>query len=174
MNKFTFSDIVKVVGRLNTQYYIITNFEDFSPKRDGSDFSYEAVRIYPVAKNPLVEHYYEKDLVLIANADKKEAKMIMEFVLKQEHLAGWKGKAHYLRIIETNTNLKDVDNLDNVQVEPTTIADYTTTDQCLDAINTLAILFEVTEDVSYLQLRETITIKLKELSTGSVVNGESR
>lgn len=174
MNKFTFKDIVKVVGRVETQYYIVTNFEDFSPNYDGSDFYYDVVRIYPVATSILSEHFYEKDLMLVTSADKKEYKMIMEFVLKQEGLAGWKGKAHYLKSIEANSNLKDIENLDNLEPVETTVKDYTTIDQCLDAMNTLELLYVTTEDKSYLQLRELIADRLKELSKESVVNGESR
>lgn len=169
---FTHGDIVKLRFGLNgIEYYIVTEVLDLTVKDGEPKNKYEIVKIFPVIKNPRTETVDGKQIVLIANADTKDSKLVVDFVMNNRAKKGWVDTPEFLLVSEKNKNIlrykqKSTGEIILLDGDDRDIIRYDlieTVDECLDRMNDLQDLHNRFGDEAYLVLKEVVKDRLKEL-----------
>lgn len=163
---FDFGDIVKPkFGLGGVEYYIITDVNDFSQDNDGSDMNYELMRIFPISKASKVDNLDDKRIEIIAKGDTKDARLILDFVMKKRIEKGWRDTPDFETVLFHNMKLvKGEREMNFPKIDDVVRYDKLgSIDECLDAMNDLKTLHNVFGDEAYLQLREVVQNRLKDL-----------
>lgn len=163
---FTFGDIVKLKFGLNgIEYFIVTDALDFSKDQDGSDMQYEIMRIFPAMKASMIANVDEKKIEIVAKDGTKDSRLILDFVMRKRYERGWHDTPDFDIALRQNRKAengegkaKHKDKDDVVRYDK-----LGSVDQCLDAMNDLQRLYNVFGDEAYLQLREVVQNRLKDL-----------
>lgn len=167
MNKFQIGDMI---GHLlfENQTFMITDFDDFSKNRDGSDILYEAMDIFPITKNSKIRFFEPKHLVVKARKGNVNYDVSLKYLYQEREKLGYVGEPEYIRVIRQNEEMVEEKNKTE---EPTDIIEYNkieTVDECLDAMNDLTRLHEMFGDDAYLKLRKTTIRRLKKITKKKV------
>ncbi|AYP68282.1 hypothetical protein PQE75_gp197 [Bacillus phage vB_BcoS-136] len=155
--------ITEGFDKSNPCYYIVVDLADFSTSNI-KDVDYEIVQVYPVDKSReadirVYNHVFIERYVGIDN--KNSYRAFMEYVSKEREKLGLYGKPDYLSLIE---DLHDINvfkaekNLDVVHYNK-----IDNVDECLDAISDLKTLHEMFGDEAYLQLKDLVIERIKDL-----------
>jgi hypothetical protein len=161
---FDFGDIVKPKFSFGgVEYYIVTDVNDFSKSNDGSDMQYEIMRIFPISKASRVDNLDDKRLELVAKGGTKDARLVLDFVMKKRAEKGWNDTPDFETVMYHNMKL-----VNGVRVlsDPLDVVRYDqlgSIDECLDAMNDLQEMYNVFGDEAYLQLREVVQNRLRDL-----------
>jgi hypothetical protein len=163
MSEFQIGDMI---GHLlfENQTFMITDFEDFSKNRDGSDILYEVMDIFPITKNSKIRFFDSKFMEVKARKGNVNYDVSLKYLYQEREKLGFVGEPEYIKVINQNELMaKEKDKIK----EPTDIIEYNkieTVDECLDAMNDLTRLHEMFGDDTYLKLRKTTVRRLKKLT----------
>lgn len=165
MREFNIGDIVKKNGGSKSFLYIVTDFNDHSiikGSKEVVDIDYEVTQIFPVSILTYQSIVGQNDLIIHAKHNSKDNEFVLEFIKKEREARGLFGKPDYITIIENNlkkeTEIEQQKNLDIVRYDL-----LKTVDECLDAMNDLEALYNTFGDELYLELKDLIKDKLKEI-----------
>ncbi|MFS0905831.1 hypothetical protein AB3N02_22670 [Priestia aryabhattai] len=180
MSAYNIGDIVTYkVSSGTIEYYIITDMEDYSfETADGEfikDIDYQIAMIYPVHRKTKFAVVDEEVIKLVAKETDQQYSLIFDLINKERDKRMWLGKPDYMVFVETNkvANQKKQDgslvatkygwkekekDLDVIKYH-----ELKTVDDCLDAMNDLTALHKNFGDEAYIQLKEFVMIRLKEL-----------
>lgn len=172
--KFKIGDIVKWKYSTETEYYIVTDYDDW-----GVDNMYEIMKIYPIREKSHVNYEPEGNLKMVAEKDGQQNKMMIQFIIEERNKKGYSGEPDFLKAIESNRKIRENvkekrNNPDEILRKAGLKSDVIrydklgSVDECLDAMNDLKLLHETFGDEAYLQLRELVVNRLKELVLSSV------
>lgn len=167
MQKFYIGDIVKfstvVTGKVDNTLYIVTDVADFSTEKI-VDIDYELAQIFPINIVTKYSTVGQDELFLHAGRLSKDRNGIIDFVMQERKMRGIYNTPDYIvnigkNIVEENKRKKETER-DTVVVRYDLM---TTINECLDAYNDLSELHRTFGDESYLQLRDEVEKRLKEL-----------
>ncbi|MDS7057071.1 hypothetical protein NXG04_07215 [Klebsiella pneumoniae] len=183
-------DIVKRNTNRKMEYFIIVDvflqFEkttEFSFKIDASETKYTGIQIYPVELEGQVLRFTNDMVESVARIDEAQHAKIMEIINIERVRRGIKWEADYMKTIKQKIDsglaLEWTGGQKKVEVKPKKkrgrpkklkdkddVIEYhklPTIDDCLDALNDLSDLHKAFGDEAYLQLKEVVTKRLKEL-----------
>jgi hypothetical protein len=180
VSAYNIGDIVTYkVSNGTSEYYIITDMEDYSfETSDGEwlkDIDYQIAMIYPVLRKTKFAVVDEEVIRLVAREEDQQYSLIFELVNRERDKRQWFGKPDYMVFVETNkvANQKKKDgslvatkygwkekvkDLDVIKYH-----ELKTVNECLDAMNDLTALHKNFGDEAYLQLKEFVMTRLREL-----------
>lgn len=168
MQIYGIGDIVKQRNSNRMIYFIITDISIEDDERD-EYIIYEVMKIYPVEDENDIDFFYQKELETIAFITQKQHKVIMNMVADERNRKRLMDTPEYIEILQKVKakpvkrkrpgRPKKINNKDDV-IEYHKLE---TIDDCLDALNNLDSLHKMFGDESYIQLKEVVTKRLKEL-----------
>jgi len=184
-------DIVQRNTNVKMEYFIVVDvFIRFSKEHhsnfgiDEKDTHYTAVQIYPVEKEGFLLNFKADAVNTVALLSQKQHEVIMEMIERKRKEKGMKWEAEYIKTIQektANNGFKQALNTSFKQAEvkpkkkrgrPKKLKDkddvveyhkLETIDDCLDALNNLTALHKMFGDEAYIQLKEVVTDRIKEL-----------
>lgn len=159
----------------------------FSFQVDDENTRYTAMQIYPVEKEEhMLFRYNTTQFDLVALVGQEQHEVIIDLVKRERKRQGKTNTPFYEEVIRKRVNGEAFDKLvsntpyttwttpsdkkkgkkKKVEVSPDIIQydKLATVDECLDAMNDLTNLHKTFGDESYLQLREVVVGRLKDLS----------
>lgn len=166
--RLDFGDIVKPRFFGNgVEYYIVTDIDDYTLETCEEKITYELMKIYPVQEKSETSYKTVRDVSLIGNMNKSQGKTVMQFVSKERNKFGIKKHPDYLSAISEN-----IKNTELVRVKKTDMDDKSFVrydkikdiDSCLDALNDLDRFYSIFGDEAYLQLKDIVFKRMKELA----------
>lgn len=190
MMTYGVGDIVRRNTNRKMEYFIVVDVflqfnktKEFSFEVDASETKYTGIQIYPVEKEGQILRFRNDIVEPVAFIDEAQHAKIMEIVNAERKRLGLKWKAEYMETIEQKINsgmaVEWTGGKKKVEVKPKKkrgrpkklkdkddVIEYhklSTIDDCLDALNDLSNLHKMFGDEAYIQLREVVTNRLKEL-----------
>ncbi|UUV46995.1 hypothetical protein [Bacillus phage vB_BanS-Thrax5] len=186
--RYGIGDIVKLNdGKNKMEYFIIVDmFLEFvedstSPvnlKVDSENTRYTAMQMYPVEKEQhMLLRYTEDRFETVAFVGQKQHESIVELINRERFRVGKTGKPFYEDVIKKRLNDDTFDKFvskvtkkkgkkKKIQITDDVIQydKLGTIDECLDAMNDLSELHKQFGDESYLQLREVVVGRLRDIA----------
>lgn len=187
--RYGIGDIVKKKTNANKmEYYIIIDvflkFEQEAHKNNSfvvndEDTKYTACKIYPVDNEGEMYICTSATLETVAFMHQKQHEVIMTMVNRKRVERGLKREAYYMEAIRRKRNQGFTTSFEKAEIKPKKkrgrpkklkdkddVVEYhklETIDECLDALNNLSALHKMFGDEAYIQLKEVVTNRLKEL-----------
>ncbi|QIW89865.1 hypothetical protein PQE71_gp183 [Bacillus phage Izhevsk] len=187
--RYGIGDIVKKKTNANKmEYYIVVDvffkFEKEVNKQNSffisdDDTKYTAIKIYPVEHEGEVYICTSATLETVALVHQKQHEVIMEMINRKRNERGMKWEAEYMRAIKAKKKQGFIQSFEKAEIKPKKkrgrpkklkdkddVVEYhklETVDDCLDALNNLSALHKMFGDEAYIQLKEVVTDRLKEL-----------
>lgn len=161
MYKFSIGDIVKFrdSSKSQTKYLLVAGIEDMSTPSTHEVY-YEVSLVYPIAESIKKLTVSEEGLEIVAVYHEEECKMIKDFIKSERLKRGYNNDDIYLSPPKTK---KEKPKLKTHKEDVVYYNEIDNVDECLDAINDLTILHKLFGDESYLQLKEFVENRLKEI-----------
>lgn len=160
---FIHGDIVKQRFAKSVEYFIVTDMADFSQNGDGSEMVYEVMRIYPITLTSKIANFDEKQLELIGKGNEKQGRMMLDYVIKERLKRGWRDEPDFLIAMSQNLKANKLNKAIPPKLDEIRYDKLPNIDSCLDAMNDLERLYELFGDEAFLQLREVVKSRLKQL-----------
>lgn len=190
--RYGIGDIVQKNTNVKMEYFIIVDvFLKFTKETTNLTFGideentvYTAVQIYPVEHEGSIMTFKSDKVNTVAFLHQKQNEVILEMVERKRKEQGMNWEAEYIKTIQAktaNNGFKEALNtsFNQAEVKPKKkrgrpkklkdkddVVEYhklETIDDCLDALNSLSALHKMFGDESYIQLKEVVTNRLKEL-----------
>lgn len=190
--RYGVGDIVQKNTNVKMEYWIVVDVflkftkeqSDFTFGIDEENTTYTAVQIYPVENEGSIFTFKSDRVNTVAFIYQKQHEVIMEMIERKRKEKGMKWEAEYIKTIQAktaNNGFKEALNTSFKQAEvkpkkkrgrPKKLKDkddvveyhkLETIDDCLDALNNLTALHKMFGDEAYIQLKEVVTDRIKEL-----------
>lgn len=158
-------DIVKPISiEANFEYHIVTDCETYrNPFTKKLSTRYQIMQIYPVKKSSEVNFCDKIDLFLVSKCGSHKAKHIMELVKKERQILGFTERADYFRTMEVNIHSENSSFEPFVDESEAELGVFLTLDEGLEAIHDLQNLYEIIGDKAYLEEKEKVIERIKEI-----------
>lgn len=175
MQEFNIKDMVRLSTGDEGVIYMIVDVFDFSDDEQveelDSDYDYELAQIYPTTSLTRYIQSTQSELTIVEEFGTKTYNMLWGLVLKEREEKGYYDAPSYLNVAEANLNFhkKNKTYYNKIKLKEMDIVRYdriNTIDECLDALNDLTGLYEMFGDEAFLQLREVVMKRIKELQIG--------
>ncbi|UGO51049.1 hypothetical protein PQE70_gp196 [Bacillus phage vB_BanS_Nate] len=191
--RYGVGDIVRRNTNRKMEYFIIVDVflqfnkdTEFSFSVNDDATKYTGIQIYPIESEGQIMKFQGDMIEIVALTDEAQHAKIMEIVHEERERRNIKWEAEYMKTIREKINSGLAlewegknKKAEKVEVKPKKkrgrpkklkdkddVIEYhklATVDDCLDALNDLSILHEMFGDESYIQLKEVVTNRLKEL-----------
>lgn len=162
MQKFNIGDIVKAKDN-NSILFIVVDMLDFTKATNNiSDIDYEMMQIYPVRRISKYATLSEGDIELHLGMEDLNSEMLMRFIAKERRKMGWLEEPDFLIAVRESLRFKSLP-LSRREYDIIRYDLINSVDECLDAIRDLNRLHEEFGDEAYLQLKEVVFKRIKEL-----------
>lgn len=126
--------------------------------------------IFPVTRMSRIEVVNHLQVYSYSRVGEREHKMLLDFIGKERQKQGMFGETEYIKAISANkASIKRGREKSVAVVNPKEIIDVVyyhridNVDECLDAINDMNTLHEMFGDEAYLQLKDLLSKRIKEL-----------
>lgn len=168
---FKHGDILRQ-KRNDLDYFIVVDLFDYSLDSDKEIIEYELMQIYPYLEHPdIIKIKNKQDYYLVTREGTSTWNRMVGEVIEEHINFGWNSTPDFLMALEENKKLYSKytqlsDALKGGTKEQMDVIRYDnlkTVNECLDALNDLQQLHNVFGDEAYLQLREVVMKRLKEL-----------
>jgi len=162
---YNVGDIVKKVNSYGMEYHIVIDLE-----RVDKTYFYEIMQMYPVATTSRRQFMEQSELAMVAEVGDINYSTIIGIIEDKRKDRGMDERADYWDYIEVTKSLEKYRKYDvqpelNLPVKDDIIQYHKLEDKdkCLDALNDLDTLHKMFGDEAYLQLKEVVIKRLKEL-----------
>jgi len=162
MNWFNIGDAVYLKKVGGTQIFMVVDFleyQEFLTDEVAEDKDYEIMQIYPVQEDASFEIVKYDELAIHSRLGSVNNEMLHHIIKKDREDMGLYGVPDFVRIANDSRDFHE-SKIDKSIVDYTT---FKTIDECLDVINDLNMLHDAFGDKEYLDSKEIVIKRMKEI-----------
>lgn len=181
MADYKIGDVIKRKNGNDSLFMIVDIVTPEGVEKDidlSGNIFYETMKIFPIEKVSQYLLVDSNDVVLHTENGVTEHKILLQFIKKEREKRGWFDIPDFIQVAEQNivnkfakASAEALMNTGEVKVKIVQkkydVIRYdliNSVDECLDAINDLNILYEMFGDEAYIQLKELVAERIKEIT----------